>query len=159
MTAASVTRVVTCVYDHESEVRNCRNTVVSREPPHNLNEQGVAGGDRCSICQDLLANMQRFFDLLESVRESSASEWMTVEEVARELKVSKSIVYRIIRSGDLAAVDIVDSNGHVAKKGHYRIRRSSLKKYLESKRVPAPQKQTMQPRPRRYLKVKNHLGL
>ena len=57
MTAASVTRVVACVYDYESQGRNCRNTVVNRETPHNLNEQGVAGGNMCSICKDLLANM------------------------------------------------------------------------------------------------------
>ena len=97
--------------------------------------------------------------MLESARKSPDCEWMTVEEVAQELKISRSIVYRIIRSGDLAAVDIVDANGHIAKKGHYRIRRSSLKEYLESKRVKAPARQSMQARACRYPRVKNHLGL
>jgi excisionase family DNA binding protein len=97
----------------------------------------------CSVCQSLLANLQQFFGMLEDARRPPDSEWITVEEVAQELKVSRSIVYRIIRSGDLAAVDIVDSNGRVAKKGHYRIRRSSLDRYLESKRVKAPQNQTV----------------
>ena len=84
---------------------------------------------------------------------------MTVEEVARELKISKSAVYRIIHSGELAAVDIVDSNGHIAKKGHYRIRRSSLKEYLESKRVKPPGREVGRRHRRRPPKVKNYLGL
>lgn len=87
------------------------------------------------------------------------TEWLTVEDVAQELKISKSIVYRIIRSGELEAVDIVNTPGRVAGKGHYRIRRSSLNDYLHAKRVwpdsPTPQRH----RPRRYPPVKNHLGL
>jgi hypothetical protein len=125
----------------------------------NVEDISAIGREGCGICQDLLANLQQFFGMLENACEAPDSEWMTVEEVAQELKISRSIVYRIIRSGDLAAVDIVDSNGHVARKGHYRIRRSSLREYLESKRVKPPHNQTMQSRPRRYPRVKNHLGL
>ena len=115
--------------------------------------------DDCVLCKDLLANLQQFFGMLENTRRSPGTEWMTVEEVARELKISKSIVYRIIRSGDLAAVDIVDTNGRVAQKGHYRVRRSSLDQHLELKRVRPIHQQTKRLRPRRYPKVKNHLGL
>ena len=132
---------------------------MNREEPYNLDEQGAADTDTCSVCKDLLANMQRFFDMLENARQLSTSEWMTVEEVARELKISKSIVYRIIRGGDLAAVDIVDANGHVARKGHYRIRRSSLKEYLELKRVKPVQSRSLESYPRHRPRVKNHLGL
>jgi hypothetical protein len=128
-----------------------RQQSVGRDPPHD------DGG--CLICKDLVGNLQQFFGMLENARKSPDSEWMTIEEVASELKISRSIVYRIIRSGDLAAVDIVDSSGHVAKKGHPRIRRSSLKDYLELKRVKPPQSQTMPSHPGRYPRVKNHLGL
>jgi hypothetical protein len=158
-TAALVARVVGYAYDRERHVHSVWNPVVNRETPYSLDGQEAADTDACSVCKDLLANMQRFFDMLENARQSSTSEWMTVEEVARELKISKSIVYRIIRSGDLAAVDIVDANGHIARKGHYRIRRSSLKDYLESKRVRPLRNQTVQSRPRRYPRVKNHLGV
>jgi hypothetical protein len=123
------------------------------------NDLNRANTEGCSACRELLANLGRFFGMLENARKSPDSEWMTVEEVAGELKISKSIVYRIIRSGDLAAVDIVDSNGHIAKKGHYRIRRSSLKEYLEAKRVKPPHSQPMPSRQRPFPKVKNHLGL
>jgi len=125
----------------------------------NVDNDPTADNGNCSVCKDLLANMQQFFGMLENARKSPDSEWMTVEEVAQELKISKSIVYRIIRNGDLAAVDIVDASGHIARKGHYRIKRSSLDQYLELKRVkPAPDP-PIHSHPRRYPKVKNHLGL
>ena len=125
----------------------------------NIDNDPTADGDNCSVCKDLLANLRQFFGMLENARKSPDSEWMTVEEVAQELKISKSIVYRIIRSGDLAAVDIVDASGHIARKGHYRVKRSSLSEYLELKRVKPLPTQTTQPRRRHYPKVKNHLGL
>ena len=154
-----IARMVGCEYDTKCLVRGFWNSAVSREEPYSLDDHGAADTDTCSVCKDLLANMQRFFGMLENARQSSTSEWMTVEEVARELKISKSIVYRIIRGGDLAAVDIVDADGHIARKGHYRIRRSSLKEYLELKRVRPLQNRIVQSHPRRYPKVKDHLGL
>ena len=60
----------------------------------------------------------------------------------------------------LEAVDLVDANGKVARKGHYRITRSSLNLFLESKKVrPLPNQVTHSARSRRLPKVKNHLGL
>ena len=98
--------------------------------------------------------------MLETTRRTYASDWLTVDEIAKELKISKSIIYRLIRKGELKAIDIVDSNGQIAKKGHYRVRRASLKQYLESKRVrPFPNQSAPQSRSKRFPKVKNHLGL
>lgn len=114
----------------------------------------------CSVCKDLLTHMQRFFRMIENVRESSSSDWLTVEEIAKELNISKNVVYRLIRNGELEAVNIVGTNGHTAQRGHYRIKRSSLKKYLEAKKVkPLPDEPIHISRPRRFPKVKNHLGL
>jgi excisionase family DNA binding protein len=59
--------------------------------------------------------------MLEATRRSSASDWLTVEEIATELNISRSVVYRLIRNGELEAVDLVDTNGKIARKGHYRI--------------------------------------
>lgn len=104
--------------------------------------------------------MNQFFDMLESARTSSASDWLTVDEVAKELKISKSIIYRLIRKGELEAVDLVDNKGKIVRKGHYRIMRSSLKQFLESKKVRSlPNQITHTARSRRLPKVKNHLGL
>lgn len=67
---------------------------------------------------------------------------------------------RLIRHGELEAVNIVNSNGKIARKGHYRIKRSSLNQYLESKKVkPFPNEQTHKIHTRRFPKVKNYLQL
>ncbi len=120
----------------------------------------MADSKNCSVCKDLLINIGWFFDMLETARRSYTSDWLTVDEIAAELKISKSIVYRLIRNGELEAVDLVDTNGKIARKGHYRIMRSSLNQFLESKKVrPLPNQVTHPSRSRRLPKVKNHLGL
>ncbi len=126
----------------------------------NLNDAEMASSKNCSVCKDLLINIGRFFDMLETARRSFTSDWLTVDEIAAELRISKSIVYRLIRNGELEAVDLVDTNGKIARKGHYRITRSSLNQFLESKKVrPLPNEVTHPSRSRRLPKVKNHLGL
>ena len=131
-----------------------------RERSDNLNDSEMADIMNCSVCKDLLANMGRFLDMLETARRSFTSDWLTVDEIAAELKISKSIVYRLIRNGELEAVDLVDKKGKIAQKGHYRITRSSLNQFLESKKVrPLPNQVTHPSRSMRLPKVKNHLGL
>ena len=116
--------------------------------------------ESCSVCRDLLTHMERFFDILQDARRSSTSNWLTVDNIAAELKISKSVVYRLIRNGELEAVNIVDNKGRIARKGHYRIKRSDLIKYLDFRKVKLlPGKSKDIPRPRRFGKVKNHLGL
>ncbi len=131
-----------------------------REISDNLNGAEMANSKNCSVCKDLHINIGRFFDMLETARRSFASDWLTVDEIAAELRISKSIVYRLIRNGELEAVDLVDTNGKIAQKGHYRITRLSLNQFLESKKVrPLPNQVTHPSRSRRLPKVKNHLGL
>ena len=131
-----------------------------REHSDNLNDSETTKGKNCSVCKDLLINLGRFFDMLETARRSFTSDLLTVEEVATELKISKSVVYRLIRNGELEAVDLVDKNGKIAQKGHYRITRLSLNQFLKSKKVrPLPNQVTHSSRPKRLPKVKNHLGL
>ena len=130
-----------------------------REKSDNLNDSIKANRKHCSVCRDLLTHMSRFFDMLETGRRSQESDWLTVCEVAKELKISKSIVYRLIHHGELEAIDIVEANDEIAKKGHYRIQRSSLNQYLESKKVKPFPIITHTSRSRRLPKVKNRLRL
>jgi excisionase family DNA binding protein len=131
-----------------------------REKSDNLNDAKMADSKNCSVCKDLLTNIGWFFDMLETARRSFTSDWLTVDEIAAELKISKSIVYRLIRNGELEAVDLVDTNGKIARKGHYRITRASLNQFLESRKVrPLPKQVTHPSRSRRLPRVKNHLGL
>ena len=131
-----------------------------REQSDNLNHSETTESNNCSVCKDLLTNLGRFFDMLETARRSFTSDLLTVEEVATELKISKSVVYQLIRNGELEAFDLVNKNGKIAQKGHYRITRLSLNQFLESKKVKPLSKQvTLSSHPRHLPKVKNHLGL
>ena len=128
--------------------------------PNNEDDQNRANADGCSVCRELLANLGRFFEMLEAVRDSHRPDWLTVDEIAQELKLSKSIVYRLIRNGELEAVDLVaGEEGKTPQKGHFRIRRSALHQYLEAKRVKPLPKQPARLPARRFPQVKNHLGL
>lgn len=136
------------------------NLSMRNEKSDNLKNLKGENSYNCSICRNLLTHMSRFFDMLETGRRSQGSDWLTVGEVAKELKISKSIVYRLIRKGELEAVDLVDNKGKIVRKGHYRITRSSLNQFLESKKVRSlPNQITHSARSRRLPKVKNHLGL
>lgn len=133
---------------------------MSQKMSDNLTNPDRTNSEKCKVCRDLLVHMERFIDILQSIRESSVSDWLTVDDIAKELKVSKTIVYRLIRKGELEAVNIVENNGKIAERGHYRIQRSSLNQYLEAKKVRLfPSKSVRYPRPKDFPKVKNHLGL
>ena len=133
---------------------------MSRNKSHNLNDSEIADGRNCSACKDLLVYLGQFLDMLDTAHRSLALDWLTVDEIASELKLSKSVIYRLIRNGELEAVDLVDTNGRVAQKGHYRVSRSSLNQFLESKKIKPLSKQvTHPPYSQRFPKIKNHLGL
>jgi excisionase family DNA binding protein len=126
----------------------------------NLNSSESLGQNGCSVCKDLLVHLQRFFDMFENARKTPAADWLTVEDIAKELRISKNVVYRLIRNGELEAVNIVETNGRTAQRGHYRVKRSSLKNYLEAKKVkPLSNEPKHVIRSKRSPRVKNHLGL
>lgn len=117
-------------------------------------------GKTCSVCRELLASLEQFFYILDTVRKSPSSDWLTVDDVAKELKISKSIVYRLIHHRQLEAIDT--GNSEKRKKGHYRIERQSLDSYLEARKIKAMPEKPTRPcpcRPKHLREVKNHLGL
>ena len=100
------------------------------------------------------------WDTGRSASLAPADDWLTVEDVAKELKVSKSIIYQLIRNGELEAVNLVSNDGKIAQKGHYRIKRKCLDNYIQSKSVhPIRKSSKTQSHTRQLPKVKNHLGL
>ncbi len=130
------------------------------QQPVNHENDGHYGDVDCSVCKEMLRNLERFADMLQRTRTHSA-QWLTVDDVAAELKLSKSIVYRIIRNGEMTAINVVETGGRMAQKGHYRVKREWLDKYVESKTtlpIPAPAKRLSSPR-LRIPHVKNYLGL
>jgi len=151
-----------CRYSPPSQgtTKESQDSGVMREKPDNLGDEHRSSHSDCSLCRDLLANTRRFFEMLQSVRESYTPDWLTVDEVAEELRISRTIVYRLIRHGELEAVNIVETDSRIAQKGHYRIRRSSLNNYLESKKVrPFSKGPSQRLKCKRFPDVKNHLGL
>ena len=126
----------------------------------NKNEHYPADTGGCSVCRDLLNSLGRFFDMIQAASPPQRSDWLTVDEISQELKLSKSIIYRLIRNGELEAVDlVVGEDGKMPQKGHFRIRRSALDQYLESKKVKPLSNPPARPPALRFPKVKNHLGL
>jgi excisionase family DNA binding protein len=116
--------------------------------------------ENCSVCRELLSNMQQFFDILDRANNNSNHKWLTVEQVADELKISKSIIYRLIRNGELDAINIVENNGKISQRGHYRIKRQCIDKYIENKKVcPLSDKPEIREQRRRLPNIKNYLGL
>ncbi|MFC1760706.1 helix-turn-helix domain-containing protein [Planctomycetota bacterium] len=139
---------------------NKKNLELMRKGADNWSGPKALGSESCSICKDLLICMERFFDIIETKRKPNSSDWLTVDDISKELRISKSIVYRLIRQGELKAINIVTNNNGTAAKGHYRIERSALNKYIEAKRVkPFPSQAVRASHSRRYPNVKNHLGL
>ena len=127
----------------------------------NLVKSVAQSNEVCSACKDLLMRIEQFFDVITIAhRQLQSPEWLTVDDIAKELKISKSIVYRLIRNGEIEAINVVETNGRMAQKGHYRISRPSLNEYLESKKVKSPPaKSNYGSRPAGFQNVKNHLGI
>ena len=132
-----------------------------RQKRDNLTNSVSQSADACSICKDLLVRIEQSFDMMMTTqRQTHMLEWLTVDDIAKELKISKSIVYRFIRNGEIEAIDVVESNGRIAQRGHYRISRSSLNKYLESRRVKTlPDRARHNSHSKSFPKGKNYLGI
>jgi excisionase family DNA binding protein len=52
--------------------------------------------------------------------------FLTLDEVAEELAITRAQIYAMVRSGELAAIKI-------GTKGHWRIERSKLEEYIAAK--------------------------
>ena len=129
------------------------------EQPVNHEDNSSYDDADCSVCKEMLRNLERFADILQRTRTHSA-QWLTVDDVAAELKLSKSIVYRIIRNGEMTAINVVETGGKMAQKGHYRVKREWLEKYIELKTVKSMSPAQTRPfRTRKLPQVKNYLGL
>ena len=107
-----------------------------------------------------LGNWNSSFNILQSAHKAIQSELLTVDDIAADLKISKSVAYQLIRNGELDAVNLAPNTGKILKKGHYRIQRESLNNYLQAKRIfPLPGKFISRRQAQHLPQVKNYLGL
>lgn len=114
----------------------------------------------CYICKQLIRDLRCLFEMLGDSAKNPQNHWLTVEDIAKELKISKSIVYNLIRNGKLKAVNIVNNEKKISLKGHYRIKRQWLDEYIKSQTVKTTENNSrLHTNKNHFPKVKNHLGL
>ncbi len=92
----------------------------------------------------LLARIEAHLDAIRNAHETANHEWLTVAEVAAELRVSRATVERLIHAGHLQAATITTSQGR-GSRHRFRVRRAWIDAFLESQSTPKPHAQ----RPRR----------
>ena len=77
----------------------------------------------------LLERIEEHLAALRAGNGKSPQEWLTVKEVAEELKVSRDTIERIIASGKLQATAIETPKGR-GKRGRYRVRRDWMEDFM-----------------------------
>ena len=76
--------------------------------------------------------LSNFIDVLRTSYENDKDEWLSPSRVATELGMHINTIYKIIQKGELVTYNlIVGNNG----RAYYRIRRSDLQDWLESRRM------------------------
>jgi hypothetical protein len=64
---------------------------VKPQLPDGQSDLNPANAESCYVCRELLANLGRFVEIIETTRASFRSEWLTVEEIAQELNPTSRI--------------------------------------------------------------------
>lgn len=83
-----------------------------------------------------LHKIEKHLATLSEQQETSSREWLTVKDVARELKVSVETVCRWIKSGKLRASSII-TPGSRGERNLYRVHRDWLDEVLRENVRPA----------------------
>ncbi|NLX15226.1 MAG: helix-turn-helix domain-containing protein [Phycisphaerales bacterium] len=87
--------------------------------------------------RDVLEQIEEHLAALRAGRTSPQQEWLTVTEVADELKVSRDTIERLIGSGQMKAASIETPKGR-GKRSRYRVRRDWMEDFMLSKANSAP---------------------
>jgi len=73
---------------------------------------------------------------MKGTRTSSSGErLLTVAEVARALSASRDVVERLIKQGELSALDVSPVTGHAGHRPMLRVQSEDLQEFLEARRV------------------------
>lgn len=92
----------------------------------------VAKDPRDDANADVVSALERIEHLLNSIRIASVQpprEWLTIQEVADELRVSRDTIERLVLSGRLKATEISTGNG-AGLRHRFRIRRDWINDFL-----------------------------
>ena len=99
--------------------------------------------------RDVLEQIEEHLAALRTGRTSPQQEWLTVTEVADELKGSRDTIERLIGSGQMKAASIETPKGR-GKRSRYRVRRDWMEDFMlsKAKAVPITPRQNHRRRPR-----------
>jgi len=92
----------------------------------------VAKDPRDDANADMVSALERIEQLLHSIRIASAEparEWLTIQEAANELRVSRDTIERLVLSGRLKATEINTGNG-AGVRHRFRIRKDWINDFL-----------------------------
>lgn len=95
---------------------------------------------------DVLRRIEAYLAALNDVQPPTPREWLTVSEVAKELRVSRDTIERLIGSGQLRATCVRTSNGR-GRRNRYRIHRDWLNEYLLNQSTRAQRDSKHEPPP------------
>jgi excisionase family DNA binding protein len=95
----------------------------------------------------VLQQIEEHLAALRNGNHGSASKWLTIGEVAGELRLSRDTVERLIAAGKLRAAEVTTRAGRGARR-RYRVRRDWIDAFLDgSVRSPhIPVRETCRPR-------------
>jgi excisionase family DNA binding protein len=83
--------------------------------------------------QEVLRVLRQIEEHLAALRNgahNAASQWLTIDEVAKELRLSRDTVERLIAVGKLRAAEVSTSAGQGARH-RYRVRRDWIDEFLD----------------------------
>lgn len=103
-----------------------------RNRHHPGDKQVVSREPRDGTGPDVLRVLEQIEQHLSAIRNGdgkSEREWLTIQDAADELQVSRDTIERLIGSGKLRASEITTNKG-IGQRHRYRIRRDWLDQYL-----------------------------
>ena len=97
-------------------------------------------GGELHLDREVAQTLQRIEQHLAAMREAqrtSTREWLTVQDVADELRVSRDTIERLVASGQLKAAELRTLAG-LGRRRRYRIRREWVEEFLVGSIPPQP---------------------
>lgn len=110
--------------------------------------------------QDVAETLHRIEEHLAAIRNGSGAaprDWLTIQDVADELQVSRDTIKRLIAAGRLKAAEIRTPNGH-GHRHRYRIHREWVEDFLLESTRPQHRTEQTQSRRRRAKPQRDFIG-
>jgi excisionase family DNA binding protein len=95
----------------------------------------------------VLRQIEEHLAALRNGAHSAASQWLTIDEVAEELRLSRDTIERLVAAGKLRAAEVTTRAGRGARR-RYRVRRDWIDAFLANSAHPShiPVRENRRPR-------------